>query len=284
MISITISTPSLITIFCLLSLLTVGNAESSAGSRYSFSLTTFDPTGKLGQVDRAVEAAALGVPLVAAVVAHDGVLLAAPHRLVSPLIKDDGTARFVALSPTLVVGHTGVSADGRRLVAAAHELVLNHRYTYDQDIPVDAFLRGMSSIMQEYTMKPGRRPFGSTLVVAHVPRRRRVATAAHPKPKLFRIDPSGSVTTLEDNCCIINSKGGEDINQLKARLLDAAAQNDDDDEDLHQVVSDWFHEQLLAQVKKQRMEESALPETVLVASLTANGHFRQTRNGRRETS
>lgn len=277
-----------IVLVSLLSILALGHAESSVGSRYSFSLTTFDPSGKLGQVDRAVEAAAMGPPIVAVVVRNrNEIVLAAPHRLPSPLMKDDGTSRFVRLSRELVVGHTGVSADGRILCAAAHQLALNHVYTFQEDISIQAFLRGMSSLMQEYTMKPGRRPFGSTLVVAHVPRQRqrpKEADSEHAagtkRPQLFRIDPSGSVTKLDD-CCIINGRG-EDTDQLERRLATAA---DDKQEDVHQLVADWCHQQLVAQAKKQRLEElSIAPETVLVASATMDGRFRQTKNGRSETS
>jgi hypothetical protein len=43
-------------------------ASWQAEGRYSFSLTTFDPTGKLGQFKRVMEAAVQGTPIVGLIV------------------------------------------------------------------------------------------------------------------------------------------------------------------------------------------------------------------------
>lgn len=253
------------------------SAASSAGNRYSFSLTTFDPSGKLGQVDRAVQAAALGVPVAVAVALPGKVLFVAPQRLPSLLMQDDGTPRFTRLTRQLVVAQTGLSADGRALCAAAQHLVLNHRYTYDEDIPVNTFLQGMSLIFQEYTMKPGCRPFGCTLVVAYVPSSTQKQPQTQeesetPCPKLFSIDPSGSITLLED-CCVINGKG-EDTETLLKRLEATAAMDQEESDDLD-VMADWFHEQLTQQAKKN--PEVPVPQRLVLASISMDGRFQQRR-------
>jgi 20S proteasome alpha/beta subunit len=137
-------------------------ATDRADERYSYSLTTFDPSGKLNQVERAMQAAEQGTPVVA-VVKTDSVILAAPQVLPSPAFTlDDGTSRFLLLTPEIMISHSGLSADGRILVAAAQRLAVEHEYTFDENISVGIFLEELSLLFQEYTMKPATRPFGAS--------------------------------------------------------------------------------------------------------------------------
>lgn len=166
-----------------------GSSQQLYDSRYSFSLTTFDPFGKLGQVERAQQAASLGTPVLA--VCHsDGIIMAAPQALPSPLVRDDGTPRFSRITPNIMVSHSGLGADGRVVVAAAQRLAVEHAYTFDEAIPVELFLEELSLLFQEYTMKLASRPFGCTLLVACVPDNN------SEEPELYRIDPSGSVESV----------------------------------------------------------------------------------------
>jgi 20S proteasome subunit alpha 2 len=184
--------------------------DSGIDGRHSFSLTTFDPSGKLGQVERASVAASLGIPIVAVCCRRkngsSNILMAAPQVLSSPLVKADGTSRFSMVSSEIAVAHSGISADGRVLVAAAQRLAVEHAYTFNEPIPIELFLEEVSLLFQEYTMKPGARPFGVTLLVAYVP-----CSSVDddnrdgPQPHLYRIDPSGAVSSL-GSYAIINGK------------------------------------------------------------------------------
>ena len=200
--------------------------------RHSYSLTTFDPDGKLGQVERALVAASLGTPIVG-VVKGDSIVLASPQILPSPLMNDDGTTRFAAVSPQIVLGHSGISSDGRVVMESAQRLAIEHSYTYDEPIPINLFLEEISLLFQAYTMKPGARPFGCTLLVGYLPPRCTSISSGkekfetNEKPRLFKIDCSGSVVEL-DTIAIINGKHqqGED---LKSKLEEFAKQNDGDE-------------------------------------------------------
>lgn len=185
--------------------------------RHSFSLTTFDPDGKLGQVERAIVAASLGTPIVG-VVKGDNIILASPQILPSPFMNDDGTTRFAAVSPQIVLGHSGISSDGRVVMESAQRLAIEHSYTYDEPIPINLFLEEISLLFQAYTMKPGARPFGCTLLVGYLP------PSSSEKPRLFQIDCSGSVVEI-DTIAVINGKHqqGED---LKAKLGDFVKESD----------------------------------------------------------
>jgi len=192
--------------------------------RHSYSLTTFDPDGKLGQVERALVAASLGTPIIG-VIKGDDIILASPQILPSPLMNDDGTTRFAAVSPQIVLGHSGIASDGRVIMESAQRLAIEHSYTYDEPIPIHLFLEEISLLFQAYTMKPGARPFGCTLLVGYLPPSRGKCKV-NEKPRLFQIDCSGSVVEL-DTIAIINGKFQEE--DLKAKLMEFAKQNDGDE-------------------------------------------------------
>jgi 20S proteasome alpha/beta subunit len=182
-----------------LALLSFCSASDRGQGRYSYSLTTFDPSGKLGQVQRAMQAAAQGTPIVAVVHAA-GVIVASPQVL--PLFAiDDGTARFSLVSPEILIAHSGLSADGRILVAAAQRMAVEHEYTFDENIDIDIFLEEISLLFQEYTIQAATRPFGASLLVAHVPRFDR--SSSKQTPALYKIDPSGNVAVLGD-CAVVH--------------------------------------------------------------------------------
>ncbi len=201
--------------------------------RYSFSLTTFHPSGKLPQLENALKASTLGPPIIAISLADKKcILLASIQSLPSPLINDDGTSRFVKVSKSIIMGHTGVNADGRVLCEAAQRLSVEHTYTFNEEIPVDVLLEEMSLLLQEYTMKPGCRPFGCSLIVASV----NSGDSLDNGCSQFRIDPTGTVTKLES----IAFAGRGNGKQLIEKINDAGCLNvksiDEAEEILKQIL------------------------------------------------
>lgn len=172
----------------------IGNRDN----RYSFSLTTFSPKGHLQQVEYATLAAAsLGdTPVLAAIInnfKNEGeakILFCSLQNLPSPLIKDNGTPRFVNVCPGIAMAHSGLNADGRVLLAAAQRLAIEHEYNYDEDIPISIFLEELSLLFQKYTMKPGSRPFGCSLIIGD-------CTSSDGIPVLYRMGPSGVVERFD---------------------------------------------------------------------------------------
>lgn len=244
---------------------------SSVNERHSFSLTTFDPTGKLGQVERAMKAASMGIPIVAIVNEKTNrILLAAPQTLPSVFMLDDGTARFSSVAPHIVMAHSGISADGRVLIAAAQRLAVEHAYTFEEVIPIDLLLEEMSLLLQEYTMKPGSRPFGSVLLVAHLPS---AVAGSDPdqSPQLFRIDPSGSVTLLEDGIAVINGKVAED-KQSKLKALSQLESNSGEDiEQLCDILQESISPKVFGKIHTETVQ---LPSCTLGASFTSQKGLR----------
>mmetsp|Transcript_9746 Transcript_9746/g.23817 ORF Transcript_9746/g.23817 Transcript_9746/m.23817 type:complete len:348 (-) Transcript_9746:475-1518(-) len=201
-------------------------AAVTTDGRHSYSLTTFDPDGKLGQVERALIASSMGTPMVG-VVRGNGIVLASPQILPSPLMRDDGTSRFAVVSPQIVVGHSGIAGDGRVVAESAQRLAVEHSHTYDEPIPITLFLEELSLLFQEYTMKPGARPFGCTLLIGYLPppRSRAVNGLAErefdEKPRLFKMECTGSVEEL-DAVAIINGGRFEGSETTREALSDFA--------------------------------------------------------------
>lgn len=162
----------------------IGNNEN----RYSFSLTTFSPTGKLQQVEYAsLAATTLGTPILAAITSSNKIILCAQHSVPTPLICDDGTRRFCSICPGIAITHSGLSADGRAVISAAQRLAIEHEYTFDEDIPIQIFLEEVSLLFQKYTMKAGTRPFGCSVLVAD---------CTGDMPSIYKIGPSGAVEKM----------------------------------------------------------------------------------------
>lgn len=266
-------------------------ANESLEGRFSFSLSTFDPSGKLGQVERAIIASSLGNPIVA-VIQRDRILMASPQILPSPFMEDDGTSRFSNVTPCIAIGHSGISADGRVLVAAAQRLAVEHAYTYDENIPIDLFLEELSLLYQEYTMKVGARPFGAILLVAYLPASSTEFedTDEHDsKPQLFRLDPSGSVISYGDDddnaIAIVNgrfvgtSRSGLESSlkdMSNKRLNDTSAAQDRDR--LSRILEEAIsppQKAATADTAKKSADTAddtvLLPSAIITASLTQEG-------------
>jgi 20S proteasome subunit alpha 2 len=247
-------------------------ASDRGQGRYSYSLTTFDPSGKLGQVERAMQAAEQGTPIVA-LIQSNGVIFAAPQVL-PPFALDDGTTRFSLVTPEIMVAHSGLSADGRILVAAAQKLAVEHEYTFDENIDIAIFLEELSLLFQEYTMKPAARPFGASLVVAFVPQTELVL---NPDPVLYRIDPSGNVESLKA-CAVVH--GSLERTDLREKLQEMSdLQSEASIEVGRAKVVDLLRDALQQQASKKRGEKFD-DFTILTATLSRDcgqGCFRRER-------
>lgn len=204
--------------------------------RHAYSLTTFDPNGKLTQVEHALLAASMGTPIVACVDDNtNSILLAAPQLLPSPFLADDGTPRFAIIAPNWVVGHSGIAADGRVVMEAARRLVIEHTFTFDEPMPPSLFLEELSLLFQEYTMRQMARPFGCTLVLGYLP------SGEGETPRLFRIDCSGAVMEIgkeegDDGIFVLGASLQEDA-ILRSKLRDLISNNAEDTKNAYSLTT-----------------------------------------------
>lgn len=152
--------------------------------RYSFSLTTFSPSGKLVQIEYALAAVASGAPSVG-IKAVDGVVLATEKKQKSILYDDSMIHKVEQITNNIGMVYSGMGPDYRVLVKAARKLAQQYQLTYGEEIPTAQLVQRVANVMQEYTQQGGVRPFGVSLLIAgwDVDERR---------PYLYQCDPSGA--------------------------------------------------------------------------------------------
>eukprot|EP00899_Mesostigma_viride_P020078 jgi/Mesvir1/28071/Mv04664-RA.1 len=151
-------------------------------SQYSFSLTTFSPSGKLVQIEYALNAVAAGATSLG-IEATNGVVIATEKKLPSVLIDESSVQKICLLTPNIGLVYSGMGADTRVLVRKSRKVAAQYYRLYHEPIPVAQLVRETAAVMQEFTQSGGVRPFGVSLLIA-----------GHDDkgPQLYQVDPSGS--------------------------------------------------------------------------------------------
>lgn len=157
----------------------------SAGGEgaYSFSLTTFSPSGKLGQIDHALAAVGSGATSLG-IRAEGAVVIASEKRMPSPLVDDSALEKVSLVCPTVGIVYAGMGPDFRVLLAQARKAAQAYWKIYGEFPPTAVLVEDIARIMQESTQRGGVRPFGVSLLVAGFDEVR--------GPTLYQVDPSGS--------------------------------------------------------------------------------------------
>ncbi|KAG9335602.1 hypothetical protein JZ751_004367 [Albula glossodonta] len=151
---------------------------------YSFSLTTFSPSGKLVQIEYALAAVAAGAPSVG-IKAANGVVLATEKKQKSILYDEQSVHKVEPITKHIGMVYSGMGPDYRVLVRRARKLAQQYFLVYQEPIPTAQLVQRVASVMQEYTQSGGVRPFGVSLLIAGWDEDR---------PYLFQSDPSVSNT------------------------------------------------------------------------------------------
>eukprot|EP00700_Malawimonas_jakobiformis_P003840 EC726766.1.p1 GENE.EC726766.1~~EC726766.1.p1 ORF type:complete len:233 (+),score=53.21 EC726766.1:25-723(+) len=149
---------------------------------YSFSLTTFSPSGKLGQIEYALNAVSSGATSLG-IKAVNGVVIATEKKLPTPLIDETTIQRAALLTQNIGVVYSGMGPDSRVLVDKGRKFATKYHQQHGETVPVSQLVRELASIMQEFTQSGGVRPFGVSLLVAG---------ADEQGFHLFQVDPSGA--------------------------------------------------------------------------------------------
>ena len=151
-------------------------------SEYSFSLTTFAPSGKLLQIEYALNRVAEGRPALG-IKAKNGVVLATEKKVASPLVDESTLAKVETLSENVGCVYAGMVPDYRVLLRRGRKIGQGYYQTYRELMPVGQVVRETAGVMQEFTQSGGVRPFGISLMIAGYD---------DSGPQLFQVDPSGS--------------------------------------------------------------------------------------------
>ncbi|ETN77663.1 SGS domain protein [Necator americanus] len=151
------------------------------GDHYGFSLTTFSPSGKLMQIEYALNAVKNGQPSVG-LRAKDGVVLST-ENIASVLFEDQ--PKIEKISQHIGCVYSGMGPDFRILVKRARKIAMEYELMYGEEIPTTQLVTQIAAVMQEYTQSGGVRPFGVSLLIAGWDK-------TPGRPLLFQSDPSGA--------------------------------------------------------------------------------------------
>ena len=149
---------------------------------YSFSLTTFSPSGKLLQIEHALKAVQAGKTSLG-IQATNGVVIATEKKLPSVLVDEASVEKIQLFTENIGVVYSGMGPDFRVLVQKGQKKAATYKLQYGESIPVLELVREIAAIAQDYTQSGGVRPFGISILVAGVD---------HNGPQLYQVDPSGS--------------------------------------------------------------------------------------------
>lgn len=122
--------------------------------QYSFSLTTFSPSGKLVQIEYALNAVAAGATSLG-ISATDGVVIATEKKLPSILVDESTVQKIAMLTPNIGVVYSGMGPDYRVLVRKARKTAQAYHRLYNEHIPVAQLVRETAAVMQEFTRECG---------------------------------------------------------------------------------------------------------------------------------
>jgi len=151
-------------------------------SSADFSLTTFSPSGKLVQIEYALNAVAAGKTSLG-IKAVNGVVIASEKKVPSVLVEPHTVEKMGMLSSNVGVTYAGMGPDFRVLLNKGRKAAQAYYLTYKDVIPVTLLARELAAVMQEFTQSGGVRPFGVSLLVAGYD---------DEGPQLYQVDPSGS--------------------------------------------------------------------------------------------
>jgi len=151
-------------------------------SEYSFSLTTFSPSGKLVQIEYALHAVGAGSTSLG-LKAKNGIVLATEKKL-PPLMDDGSFQKISSVTSSAGMVYSGMTPDFRVLLRKARKASAKYWRQYHEEIPIGQLVKEQAALMQEFTQSGGVRPFGVSLLLAGV--------EPGVGPLLYQVDPSGS--------------------------------------------------------------------------------------------
>ncbi|WBW74597.1 20S proteasome complex subunit alpha 2, Pre8 [Schizosaccharomyces osmophilus] len=151
--------------------------------KYAFSLTTFSPSGKLVQIEYALNAVNAGVTSVG-IKATNGVVLATEKKPASELAVGSSLEKVCKITPDIGMVYSGMGPDFRVLVDKSRKVAQTaYKNVYNAYPPTKILVQEIASVMQESTQSGGVRPFGVSLLVAGMDEN---------GPVLYQVDPSGT--------------------------------------------------------------------------------------------
>ncbi len=169
---------------------------------YDRTATMFSPEGHLLQVEYAEKTVRLGSSSIG-MTCSDGVFIIADKRIEDKLIVQSSANKIHEIDSHLISSVAGIVSDARVLIERAQVLAQQHRITYDSPIEPELIIKDVANIKQQFTQYGGARPFGVSLMIAGINRK---------KTELYTSDVTGNYFSYYVNAI------GENDEKIKAKL------------------------------------------------------------------
>lgn len=148
-------------------------------SRYDDDPTTFNPEGRILQVENAEKSVTQGMPTVAICSKTHAVVACIMH---SPSQFSSYQEKIFKIDEHIGIAFSGLTADGRSLCKILRNEALQHQFVYGSEISVSQSTNIVAERSQKKTMSYGKRPYGVGLFIIGVDK---------DGPHLYETSPSG---------------------------------------------------------------------------------------------
>lgn len=156
---------------------------------YDRTATMFSPQGHLLQVEYAEKTVRLGSASIGMTCA-DGVFIIADLRAEDKLIVPKSANKIYEIDSHIISSVAGIVSDARVLIERAQVLAQQNRVTYDSAIEPELIIKDISNLKQQFTQYGGARPFGVSLMVAGINKK---------KAELYTSDVTGNYVAYHAN-------------------------------------------------------------------------------------
>lgn len=169
---------------------------------YDRTATMFSPEGTILQVEYAEKTIRLGSSSIG-MICSDGLFIVADKRISDKLIVQKSANKIQEVDSHMIVSAAGIVSDARVLIEKSQVLAQQHRITYDSPVEPESIIKEISKMKQQFTQYGGARPFGVSLMIAGINKK---------KAELYTSDVTGNYFSYNANAI------GEDDDKIKAKL------------------------------------------------------------------
>lgn len=175
---------------------------------YDRTATMFAPDGHILQVEYAEKTVKLGSASIG-IVCKDGVVIVSDRRIRDKLVIESSVNKIFEVDEHIMASAAGILADARVLIDKARLLAQQHRVTYDSEPTVEAIVKDIANIKQQFTQYGGGRPFGVSLMFA----------GFNGEPCLYVTDVSGNYLRYRSEVV------GENDDKIREKLKEKYSEN-----------------------------------------------------------
>ncbi|CAG9328142.1 unnamed protein product [Blepharisma stoltei] len=155
---------------------------SGAGTGYDLSSTTYNPEGKVYQVEYAMKAAENGGSIIG-LKCKDGIVIGGERNVLSKMLVQNSNKCIFGITKNIGAVVTGVIPDGKAVISRARQEATQYAEFYGKDIGATVLAERVAQYMYLFTLYGGLRPFGCSIIMSGID---------DGIPKLFLIEPSGA--------------------------------------------------------------------------------------------